>query len=119
MTEEERAAEAEAKVWRALFLERVGHWSTHHGYENAQRLAWAELEARWHQAYGERVDPTLCAGCRRPLGSSEVVHLLDGNAVHDAAENDCLIRHGERWRKVAAGALEAMGLSGPEGARVG
>jgi hypothetical protein len=56
--------------------------------------------------------PDLCAGCRRPLGNAELLHLGDGNRVHLDNLN-CVIRHGERWRRAATRALVAMGLQPP------
>ena len=62
---------------------------------------------------GERVSPELCAACRRPIGSAAALSLIDGNRVHDRPDNDCLIRHGNRWRGAATRALTDMGLHRP------
>jgi hypothetical protein len=59
--------------------------------------------------HGERVPQDLCAGCRRPIASSKALDLIDGNRVHFAGD-DCLVRHGERWRAAATRALIALGL---------
>lgn len=111
MTAEEMAAEGEARVWGNLFLDRVGHWSCNRERAEAELLAWSDLENRWHMAYGERVPHDRCAGCRKALGTGEIGELADGNMVHVADGYDCLIQHGERWRKVASDALRAMGVS--------
>jgi hypothetical protein len=75
----------------------------------AKRLAWGELQNRWHMAHGKQVPRHLCAGCgERIADSSQALDLIDGNRVHDT---DCLIRHGERWRSVASRALIAIGMS--------
>jgi hypothetical protein len=106
-----------APSWRNLFVERAAI--------RGERLAWGELQNRWHMTHGKRVPTALCAGCRRPIGElrdrekSDIsekrapLDLIDGNRVHDAAAHDCLIRYGERWRGAATRALVAMGLSAP------
>lgn len=97
--------------WRDLFEERTAIRQFDGGYSRvkAERLAWAELQNRWHMAHGERVPPDLCAGCRRPIGGAPTLDLIDGCRVH-SADSDCLIRHGERWRMTATRALLALGL---------
>lgn len=82
--------------------------------DEAESLAWGELQNRWHMARGERVSRVFCAGCRRPIGGEEALDLIDGNRVH-LATLDCLIRHGERWRRTATQALVRMGLQPPVG----
>jgi len=101
--------------WKA---ERAAIRQYEGGYSRAEAelLAWRELENRWNLAHGERVLRELCAGCRRPIGTEAALDLIDGNRVHDPEDNDCLIRHGERWRATAARALIAMGLQPPAGA---
>jgi hypothetical protein len=81
--------------------------------DEAELLAWREVETRWHMARGERVATDLCAGCRCPIGEAEALDLIDGSRVHHRVDNDCLIRHGERWRAAAARALVALGLQPP------
>jgi hypothetical protein len=81
--------------------------------DEAESLAWGELQNRWHMARGERVSRELCAGCRRPIGHAEALDMIDGNRVH-LAILDCLIRHGERWRRAATASLVAIGLNPPE-----
>jgi hypothetical protein len=107
---------APTKIWRNLFEERVASYKLVGRYtrEEAERLAWDELENRWHVEHGERVPRDLCTGCRTPIGESEALDLIDGNRVH-FANNACLIRHGDRWRGVATQALAAMGLKPPVG----
>jgi hypothetical protein len=89
-------------------------------------ISQAAWEMRWHLDHGERVPPTLCAGCRRPFApGDEVLELADGNRVHlgrgassgpllrrDQPKEDgppdgyaCLIAWGERWRSAAHRAL--------------
>jgi hypothetical protein len=83
---------------------------------------------RWHLDHGERVPPTLCAGCRRPFSRNcEMLELAEGNRVHlgrgasseplslqDQSKTvgppdgySCLIAWGERWRWKAREALKA------------
>jgi hypothetical protein len=78
--------------------------------EEAEHLAWSELQGRWHMEHGERAPRDLCAGCRRLIGGNPVLDLIDGCRVH-ADGYDCLIRWGERWRAAATRALVAMGVN--------
>jgi hypothetical protein len=104
--------------WRDWYEERAAIRQFDGGYtrDEAECLAWSEAEDRWHRARGDRVPCDLCAGCRRPIGSAEALDLIDGNRVH-FGELDCLIRHGDRLRAVAARALMALGLRPPDGLR--
>jgi hypothetical protein len=102
-------------LWRDLFEERAAI-RQFDDRTAADRLAWGELQNRWHMAHGPRVPQHLCAGCRRPIGEAAALDLIDGNRVHDAAGHDCLIRWGERWRGAATRALVAMGLRPRAGA---
>ncbi len=101
--------------WRDEYAERAAMRQYHGGYPRAEAelLAWRELENRWNLTHGERVSRELCAGCRRAIGTEEALDLIDGNRVHDRAEHQCLIRHGERWRAAASRALIATGLQSP------
>jgi len=102
--------------WCDFYEERTAHreFDGARPRADAERLAWGDAQWRWHKAHGERVSRELCAGCRRPVGPEPALDLIDGNRVHDHAGNDCLIRHGERWRGAAIRALVAMGLQPPE-----
>ena len=109
---------AGSKWWRDLLAER----SVHHELagrrprSEAERVAWAEMQNRWHMGHGERVSGDICAGCRRPIGSAVALDLIDGCRVHLDDENACLIRHGKRWRAAATRALAELGLWPPPGA---
>jgi hypothetical protein len=111
---EEGATAADATWWRDCYEERAAI-RQYGGYprDEAELLAWREVETRWHMARGERVATDLCAGCRCPIGEAEALDLIDGSRVHHRVDNDCLIRHGERWRAAAARALVALGLQPP------
>jgi hypothetical protein len=100
-----------ASDWRDLYQERAAIREHDGGYPRpeAERLAWSELEMRWHMQHGERVPRELCAGCRRSIGIARALDLIDGCRVH-FTDNDCLIRHGNRWRSAATSALLALGL---------
>ena len=102
------------EFWRELYEERAAIRQYDGGYrrDEAERLAWGELQNRWHMARGERVSRELCAGCRRPIGNAEALDMIDGNRVH-LATLDCLIRRGDRWRRAGTAALVAMGLNPP------
>jgi hypothetical protein len=97
---EEGAAAKGPTLWHDQYEERAAVRQYEGGYPRAEAdlLAWREVETRWQMAHGERVQRHLCAGCRRPIGGAVALDLIDGNRVHDRADNDCLIRHGERWR---------------------
>jgi len=85
--------------------------------DGAARLAWAELECRWHRLYGERTPDWQCAGCGDPIGTAPSLDLLDGNRVHldDLHRLDCIITYGTRWRGAAVAGLQALGLDPPAG----
>jgi hypothetical protein len=101
--------------WSGWYEERaaIRQFDGGHTREEAERLAWGEVEDRWHRAHGERVPRDVCAGCRRPIGSAVALDLADGNRVHHDHANMCLTQHGDRWRAVATRALAAMGLRSP------
>jgi hypothetical protein len=97
--------------WRDLFEERAAI-RQHDGAcsrAEAERLAWEELEHRWHRLFGERTFPELCAGCLQSLDRVQGLALDDGCVVHLA----CVARYGRRWRQAAATALSAIGLQPP------
>jgi hypothetical protein len=102
--------------WCGWYEERAAIRQFDGGYtrEEAARLAWGEAQDRWHRAHGERTPRDLCAGCRRPIGSAEILDLSDGNRVH-FGDVDCLIRHGQRWRRAAGKGLIDLGLKSPKG----
>jgi hypothetical protein len=101
--------------WHDQYAKRAAHWQVggKRPRIDAERLAWGDLENRWNLVHGERVSWDLCAGCRRPIGLTPALDFIDGNRVHDSAEHDCQIQHGERWRGAATRALVAMGLVRP------
>jgi len=104
--------------WLDLYEERaaIRQYDGRYTRAEAEVLAWGEIENRWHLKHGERVPRDLCAGCRRPIGSADALDLIDGTRVHIAASQDCLIRHGKRWRANATRALRALGLRPPTSA---
>jgi hypothetical protein len=97
--------------WRDLFEERAAIRQNDGGYTGAEaeRLAWDELEGHWHRLCGERISPRLCAGCLRPIDSTQALDLDDGCRAHLA----CVARYGQRWREAAAIALAGLGLRPP------
>lgn len=100
--------------WRALHAERLEYWRCHHPEDEARRIAWGDLECRWHRRYGERVPHGLCAGCRQLLGEGKTLALGEGNIVH-FDHMRCLLEFGDRWRDAARVALKGMGLQPPAG----
>ena len=107
--------------WHGLYEERtaIRQYDGSYRSDEAERLAWGELQNRWHMAGDERVSRQLCAGCRRPFGSSEALDMIDGNRIHITDGYDCLIRHGERWRRAATAGLRALVLDPPPDPRRG
>ena len=104
------------KEWVALFAQRAAKWELGgRPRAEAERVAWAEVQNRWHLQHAERVTRDSCAGCRRPIGAAPALDLIDGGRVHLDNGNACLIRHGERWRAAATRALMALGLRPPVG----
>jgi hypothetical protein len=103
---------AEAPDWRVRHREALAYWSALHPVEEAARLAWDQLEDRWHRLHGQRAPVGQCAGCGEPMGGLAALDLADGNRVH-IDKLDCLLRFGERWRSEAAAGLLALGLSKP------
>lgn len=101
--------------WRAQFEDRTRTWqrSGRYGQETAERLAWGELQNRWHMAHGDRLPHHLCAGCGITIGAAEALDHIDGTRVHLAADSNCLIRYGQRWRTAATRGLIDLGLRPP------
>lgn len=113
------AALAEVPQWQARHREALSHWGALHSADEAARLAWGELQARWHRLHGERLPEWQCAGCGEPIGGAEALALGDGNRLHldQAHRFECLIAYGGRWRGVATRALVDLGLKPPAGER--
>jgi hypothetical protein len=132
----------EPAAWCDLYEKRaaIRQYDGHYSRAEAEALAWGEMQNRWHAEHGERVSRDFCAGCRRPIGTAAALDLIDGSRVHldvrvpverdhgfrwkmitQSPEhaldggNDCLIRHGKRWRAAATRALTAFGLCPPVG----
>jgi hypothetical protein len=101
--------------WRDEFEERaaIRQYDGHYTRADAERLAWGELQCRWHKEHGERVPADICAGCYRQIGSRPALDVADGNRVHDHTDHACLIEFGKRWRGAATRALIEMGLTPP------
>jgi hypothetical protein len=100
--------------WRAVFEQAREQYS---GFGNPpfalNRLAWQWTCGEWWRWQGTPVAPTgICAGCGEPIGSSRVIELLHGDAIH--GRDDCLRRYGAKWRAEADTALRALGLERPE-----
>jgi hypothetical protein len=108
------AAPAEKADWHARYGEALAHWRPLHPGE-AKRIAWGEMQNRWHRLYGARVPEWQCAGCGAPIGGVGALLLGDGARTHfDTGHGlDCLIDYGHRWRGAATRALAAMGLQPP------
>jgi hypothetical protein len=112
---EKEGVAVDAALWIGRFEERAAHRHPIYPRAVAERLAWAEIEARWHLELGERVPRELCAGCREPIGEAKALDLIDGCRVHVRPDHNCLIRYGGRWRAAATRALVLLGLTPPSG----
>ena len=109
------AALAEATGWPARYREALAnYWGALNPAAEAARLAWGEMQWRWHRLYGERAPKWQCAGCGEPIGGLAALDLADGNRVH-LDTLDCLLSFGERWRSEAAVGLRTLGLHPPAG----
>jgi hypothetical protein len=104
-----------AADWQARHCEALVYWRALHPADEAERLAWGELEDRWHRLHGHCVPQWQCAGCRKPIGGLPVLDLSDRKRVHfDGAHGlDCLFAFGERWRGEATAGLRALRLDPP------
>jgi hypothetical protein len=105
----------EATDWRARNQEAVAHWGALHPPAEAARLAWGELEDRWHRLHGARVPSWQCAGCGEAIAELPALDLADGNRVH-LGDLECVIAYGDRWRGAATAGLRALGLDPLAGA---
>ena len=106
------AALAETTGWPARHREALAYWGALNPAAEAARLAWGEMQWRWHRLHGERAAEWQCAGCGEPIGGLATLDLADGNRVHlDGL--DCLLSFGQRWRCEATAALHALGLDPP------
>jgi hypothetical protein len=102
----------EADDWRARHRGAIAYWSALHPAAEAARLAWGELEDRWHRLHRARMPEWQCAGCGELIGGAAALDLADGARVHVETLN-CVLRYGERWRRAATEALSAIGLEPP------
>jgi hypothetical protein len=98
--------------WRARHREALAYWSAFHPAGDAERLAWGELEDRWHRLLSARVPEWQCAGCGEPIGGHPALNLADGNRLH-LDKFECLLAFGGRWRSEATAGLRAVGLDPP------
>jgi hypothetical protein len=106
------AALAEPADWRTRHHEALAYWGALHPADETARLAWGELQNRWHRLHGEKVPEWQCAGCDEPIGGLPALDLGDGNREH-LDRLDCVIRYGARWRGAATRALVYIGLQPP------
>jgi hypothetical protein len=98
--------------WHARHREALAYWSAFRPPDEAARLAWGELQNRWHWLHGGCLPEWQCAGCGEPIGGVLALELGDGNRAH-LDRLDCLLRYGERWRVAATRSLVATGLQAP------
>jgi hypothetical protein len=107
---------AEASPWLDFFSERAAHREFDGDFSRieAERLAWGEVELRWHLLHGERVPHNMCAGCREPFHDAGALDLIDGSRVHFDGERRCLKLWTRKWRAAAARGLQAVGLRCPD-----
>jgi len=104
-----------AADWRTRHREALAYWGALRPAPEAARLAWGEMQNRWHRLHGSRVPQWQCAGCGEPISGLPALNLADGNRAHlDQAHGlDCLLSFGERWRREATDGLRTLGLDPP------
>src|SRR5947209_3289984 len=97
--------------WPTRYEQALTHWSLLHTADEAKRLAWGEMQTRWHRLHGSRSPEGQCAGCGEPIGSQTALSQGDGNRVHfdESRGFDCLIAYGKKWRGAATRGLFAVG----------
>jgi hypothetical protein len=100
--------------WRSRHREALVYWAALHPADEAEKIAWGEMQWRWHRLHGARASEWRCAGCGEPIGGFASLTLGDGNRVHLDRLN-CLLLFGERWRCEASAGLQALGLDPPLG----
>jgi hypothetical protein len=106
----DRAIPTPAADWRARHCEALAYWSAFHPADEAEHLAWGELEIRWHRLHRTRSPEWQCAGCGEPIGGLAAMTLADGSRVHFGDDLSCLMAFGQRWRSAATKGLRALGL---------
>jgi len=85
-------------------------WWFHHPSCLALQLSHGRACCLWHERYGARIDPSICAGCGTEI-DGQPFGLPDGCAVHADDGFTCLKLYGTRWRHAAADALAALGIA--------
>jgi hypothetical protein len=109
-------AQRAAQQWRHRYAARISHWFLHgqRRWQEAEALAYNELLNEWHMLHGRRWPQCQCAGCDEPIAERAARILADDNVVH-FEDLDCLLSHGERWRRAAIAGLRTVGLDPPRG----
>jgi hypothetical protein len=108
-------AQRAAQQWRHRYAARISHWFLRgqRRWQEAEALAYNELLNEWHMLHGRRWPQCQCAGCDEPIADRAALLLGDGNVVH-FEDVDCLLSHGERWRRAAIAGLHTVGLDPPK-----
>jgi len=102
--------------WRREYRVRIlGRRIENRSSSETGRLAWGDLQCRWHRLHPTIVPEGRCAGCAESIGTLRDLDMNDGNRVHfgDGHGLDCVIAYGRRWRGAATRALIGMGLQPP------
>jgi hypothetical protein len=102
-----------AADWRARYREALAYWGVLHPADEAARLAWGDMQARWHRLHAAKALEWQCVGCGEPIGGLAALELADGNRVHLGESLDCLFDFGARWRSEATTGLQVLGLDPP------
>ena len=103
------------KSWRNFYAERIAYHDLggRRLRADAERVAYGECVARWHQLFGTRWPPWQCVGCEDPIGGKAALTLSDGARVHFDDKLSCLFRYGERWRGEAVAGLRKLAIDQP------
>jgi hypothetical protein len=86
----------------------------------SRAMGWWETERAWNDLHPEIIPPTICAGCRQPIGDGPVKTLDLGHSgtkghyrFHDSPHDFCPGAFNEHRRLTARQALIELGLDPP------
>jgi hypothetical protein len=103
--------------WQALYEGNVRLRAASDYGPQSRAMGWWETERAWNDLHREIIPPTICAGCRQPIGTGPVITLDMGHSgtkghyrLHDNTRRFCLDAFHEHRRLTARRALIELGL---------